>query len=263
MPDALPPEKEKPKLKSKKSRPTKSLPTDRLTLVKQLDILRAYAVASGPAAKAVTNDDVGDIVKIHPGTVSLNNSFFYELGFLQRGDKGYIPAPEVFEFNRAYEWNPEIAPHKLAPIIARSWFGESLMPKLSFRSMTEDDAVANLAEAASAGPEYKSQLRLLLDYMQVAGLIVRDGNQVKLLKTGSLPIEKPLEEVTSEVKERQQKITMPSIVASPTEGSVQFHVSVKVDMKEFAGWEADRITAFFSGIAQVLAAKKAIEKDGD
>ena len=32
---------------------------------------------------------------------------------------------------------------------------------------------------------------------------------------------------------------------------VQFDVSVRVDMKEFAGWKPDRIAAFFSGIAQV------------
>jgi len=49
--------------------------------------------------------------------------------------------------------------------------------------------------------------------------------------------------------------------ATPTEGVVQFHVAVPVDMKEFAGWSPDRITAFFSGIAQVLAAKRTIEKE--
>ena len=40
----------------------------------------------------------------------------------------------------------------------------------------------------------------------------------------------------------------------PTDGIVQFHVSVKVNMAEFAGWEPSKIQAFFSGIAKVLAA---------
>lgn len=261
MTDTPSPEKERSK--PKKSKPTKPLPTDRLTLAKQLDILRAYAVASGPTAKAVTNDDVGNIVKIHPSTVSLNNSFFYELGFLQRGDKGYVPAPEVFEFNRSYEWNADIAPHKLAPIIARSWFGEVLIPKLSFRPMTEEDAIANLAEIAAAGPDYKSQLRLLIDYLQAASVVIRDGNQIKLAKGSSPPLEKPLDNGLADTKEKQVKVPPLTITTTPTEGVVQFHVSVKVDMKEFAGWEADRIAAFFNGIAQMLAAKSAIEKDGD
>lgn len=47
----------------------------------------------------------------------------------------------------------------------------------------------------------------------------------------------------------------------PTEGVVQFHISVRVDMGEFANWRPDRIAAFFGGIATVLAAKAAVEKD--
>jgi hypothetical protein len=47
----------------------------------------------------------------------------------------------------------------------------------------------------------------------------------------------------------------------PTEGVVQFHVSVKVDMNEFASWRPDRITAFFGGIAAVLRAKGKVEED--
>ena len=42
---------------------------------------------------------------------------------------------------------------------------------------------------------------------------------------------------------------------------MQFHVSVRVDMKEFSGWQPDRIAAFFGGIAQVLAAKGTVEKE--
>jgi hypothetical protein len=48
--------------------------------------------------------------------------------------------------------------------------------------------------------------------------------------------------------------------AAPTEGIVQFHVSVRVDMGEFKGWAPERIAAFFGGIAQVLAAKGKVEE---
>ncbi len=47
----------------------------------------------------------------------------------------------------------------------------------------------------------------------------------------------------------------------PAEGIVQFNISVKVNAQDFAGWSPDRITAFFGGIAQVLAAKGALERD--
>ena len=32
-------------------------------------------------------------------------------------------------------------------------------------------------------------------------------------------------------------------------------------MAEFAGWQPERISAFFSGVAQVLAAKGNVEKE--
>jgi hypothetical protein len=71
-----------------------------------------------------------------------------------------------------------------------------------------------------------------------------------------------------EAREREREGPTPRVssalsVAAPTNGVVQFHVSVRVDMAEFAGWEAERISAFFAGIAQVLAAKGSSKEDED
>jgi hypothetical protein len=43
-------------------------------------------------------------------------------------------------------------------------------------------------------------------------------------------------------------------------GRVQLHVNIDVSMDEMAGWTPDRISAFFAGLAQVLAAKKGTEE---
>ena len=40
------------------------------------------------------------------------------------------------------------------------------------------------------------------------------------------------------------------------DGTVRFHVSISVDVERMKGWEADRITAFFEGIAMVLKAER-------
>ena len=37
-----------------------------------------------------------------------------------------------------------------------------------------------------------------------------------------------------------------------SEGVIQFHVNIKVEMNELAGWQPERITAFLNGIARVL-----------
>ena len=51
-----------------------------------------------------------------------------------------------------------------------------------------------------------------------------------------------------------------SLTPSLAEGAMRFNVSFTVDMAEMANWRADRIAAFFAGIAQVLAAKAEVEK---
>ncbi len=250
--------------KTQKSKPLKPLPTERIAFQKQLDLLRGYAAASGPTGKPVTNEDVAKIVNMTAGTVSMANSFFADVGFLQKKDGGTVPAQEVVAFQRAYDWNPEKASHKLAPLVVESWFAKALLPKLAFRPLDESEAIADLGEPVSASTEYRSQLRLLLDYLEAAGLIEHDGSQIRLTKPITQAATPPVERAPA-VHDRTEpsekaKVAITTAFVQPTEGVVQFHVSVKVDMAEFAGWSPDRISSFFSGIAQVLAAKGAIEK---
>jgi len=257
----------------KANRPSFALPTDRIAFPKQLDILRAFAIASGPTGKAVAISDVAAIVKMVPQSVSMCNGFFCAVELLGKSNgSGFVPAPEVVSFNRAYEWNPDIAAHKLAPKIGATWFGERLLPKVDFRPMQIDEAISDLADAASAGPDYKSQLRLLLDYMAAAGLILMDENRVTASRSRPEACGEPsngspstttttTSDPNQELCERREMLPakISTSFVQPTEGTVQFHVSVKVNMSEMEHWRPDRIASFFGGIAQVLAAKGAIE----
>lgn len=249
-------------------KPNKYLPTDRITFVRQLDLLRGWAAASGPNAKVVGNEEVSKIVKMAASTLSMNNAFYAQNGFLAKADGGYIPALEVFSFLRAYEWSPENAATKMAPILTKTWFAEALLPKLAFGPITTDEAIQRLADEINAGPEYRSQLRFLLDYLGNGGIIEWDGNQVKkggyavphtagpntdTVQTPSNPPPSP-----AEVPKR----VAPTFFGT-TEGAVNFNVSVRVDMGEFASWKPERIAAFFAGMAQVLAAKADVEKNKD
>src|SRR5437879_2468995 len=71
-----PERKPKPGPKPAGERPTKYLPTPRITFNKQLDILRAWAAASGPTGRVASNGAVAEIVKMQPSTVSLAKPFF-------------------------------------------------------------------------------------------------------------------------------------------------------------------------------------------
>jgi hypothetical protein len=254
------------KEEKRQPKPKKTLPTSRIAVTKQLDILRGYVHASGQEGKPVKLNDLASIMGMHPNTVTLANPFLSDVGMIARGEGGYIPATDVIAYTSAYDWNPEKAAIKLAPTIELTWFAKLLMPKLRMRPMDESEAISELAAEASAGTDYKAQIRMLLEWMEVSGLIARDNGRVT--KRNS-PSDSPAEKTAVGDSELPSPTPKPSggtgaiftSFAQPTEGVVRFNVSVKVDMAEFAGWKPDRIASFFGGIAQVLAAKGALEKD--
>ena len=253
-----------------KSQPTKRLPTYRIKFSKQLDIIRTYGVKSQNGARAANYKDVSEVVGIHANTISLLVGFLVENGFLERNGDATMPTKPVLEFAQAYSWSPDIAPKKLAPIIRRAWFGELLLEKLAYRSMAEEEAVAELGGAISAGTELKSQVATLIEYAIATGLVRRDGSLLSLGEGAAAPSS----ELTVSRQEKSQQgseqrdgapLSARSSSAATsssfmtTEGAVQFHVSIRVTMQEMAGWAPDRISAFFAGLAQVLAAKKGAE----
>lgn len=249
--------------KARKAKPTKPLPTDRIAYQKQIDILRAYAIATeANGGKPVTNNEVAGIVKMAASTLPHANSFFGEVGLLQRAEGGYLPTPDVISFHRAYAWNPETAAHKLAPAVQATWFGQVLLPRLSFRPMDEAEAIAILAESSGATPEYKGQLGLLLSYLDTAGLIERDGGLVKANKPpiSSQPSVAPSTPASPPPLSASETGAVATTFNRAKTPGVQFQINVDVDMKEFATWTPERITAFFKGVADVLSAKGAIEK---
>lgn len=259
------PDSAQPSPAPRKVRPTKVIPTERLTSKRQLDILRAFAAASGPNGKAVGNREVADILKMADTSVSLANYFFTETGLLVKGASGFVPSADVMSYSRAYEWNPATAAHKLGPLLSKAWFGEALTPKLSFRPMEEEEAINTLADASAAAPDYRPSLKVLIEFLEAAGLVYREGTLIKLARSsGSSDSPPVVESPATGEREAQAVPTIRSGIATtfsqPTEGVVQFHVSVRVEMAEFASWSPDRISAFFAGIAQVLAAKAAVEQ---
>lgn len=257
------------KLKSEKSKtpePTKRLPTPRIKFSKQLDIIRAYGIKSQNGTRSANYKDAAEVTGINYNTVSLMVGFLVENGFLERNGTQTMPTRAVLDFAQAYNWSAETAPRKLAPIVRNAWFGELLLTKLTFRNMSEDDAIAELGAAISAGTEYKASIGMLIDYAVATDLVRRDGNQLSL-GASAAPEPTPSAARDADPPDRREEApaSRPSTanVATSfmnTEGAVQFHVSIRVSMQEMGGWAPDRITAFFTGLAQVLAAKKGTEE---
>ena len=163
-----------------KAKPLKVLPTDRLNFEKQLNVLLGYAAASGPERKAVSNRDVSAIVGIHENTVSICNPFFQDIGLLIKEGQKSRPSDEVADYAQANEWDSEKSAYKLAGVFRKSWFGLSLIPKLTFRQLSKDEAITFLANEAKAPKEYKSNLETILEYLKAAGVIQSDGVTISL-----------------------------------------------------------------------------------
>jgi hypothetical protein len=254
-----------PMMADSKPRLTKKIPTFRVGFSKQLDALRAYAVLSDNGTKPVHYGRVADIIKVHEANVSSMNPFFLEAGLIEKREGGSVPAPAVLEYNRQFGWSNENAAQKLAPIIINTWFGQALSHPLQFRAMSENEAIESLAEACNAGPEAKPQLRMLLDYCEAAGVITRANGQVSAPPPQAVaaratvdwgPPKPEVEETPApapEVPPQRPATPAPAI----TKDAINLNISMQINLAEMRNWPADRIAAFFAGIAQVLAAKNA------
>jgi hypothetical protein len=251
-------------------KPNKTLPTERINVSKQLDILRAYAAVSNSGTKPAPVNEVASVMKMAASTVSLANAFLSNIGLIVRTDAGsYSPSAEVVSFLRAYEWDKETASYKLAPLLRDTWFSKALLSRLSFNSLEEEAAIAILAEASAAAPEYKKELRMILDFMVAGGLIRRDGSTIKLVTReaadgagASTPVPKVEESNKPLESARSNPGNISTAFSASPAGAISFNVHVQVDMSEFGSWRPERIQAFFRGIAEVLAAKADVEKGG-
>jgi hypothetical protein len=168
--------------KPDRPRPLRNLPTERVSFEKQLSVLRGYAAASAPDRKTVSNADVGVIVNLSPNSISLCNPFWIDIGLLLREGNKQRPADAVFDYFQAYQWHPESSAEKLAPLLEQAWFSRSLLPKLSFKSLSKSEAIRFLAEEVKAPKEYEANLGLILDYMKGAGIISLENATVTLIQ---------------------------------------------------------------------------------
>lgn len=263
------------KVAGPKRRLTKKVPTFRAGFAKHLDCLRAYAVLSENGTKPVHYVKIGPIITLHEANVSSMNPFFMESGLIEKRQGGYMPCEAVLDYNRAYAWDKDTAGHKLAPTIRDTWFGHELTQRLQFDSMDEDTAIKLFADICNAGPEVRGQLRMLIDFCETAGLVKRDGSQIFSAESAaprqretahaqpdSQPSIKPTTLPVSESAAQPAAPKQPSADLPSHSGTVHFQISANVDMTEMSGWSADRIAAFFAGIAQVLAAQGQGDQEG-
>lgn len=257
--------------KSFRQKPTKTLPTDRLSFDKQMLILRGIVKASLAADRgAVANGDAAQYADVAPSSVSLCNAFFGDCGLTVREGTKIRPADVVYEFDTAMQWEPETAAHKLAPVISNTWFAKAIMTKLALKSsIPTAEALAFLAQQCSAPLEYKPQLTVLLEYLNACGLITLDGASITMGKRSApaapTPAPAPAAEKPSEIppaplpSSRMKRIT----ITLPDKDSVLIEIPENFDADDWV-LVADQLVGYikrWKRFAATQALKDATQED--
>jgi hypothetical protein len=222
-------------------RPREQLPTARIAFPQQLKILRAYAAASGSVRKPVGNDEVADIVKLSKTTVPLANPFFSAVGLIEKADgKKYVPANEVFQFFEVHGWgseHEERASHELAPLLQEAWFAKALLPKVAFGSVSTSEALQTLARTAGVQPDSR-QLRMLLDFLEAAGLIEIDGDRIQKGNNSQSP-RPEVQGAADETPTPESNVSAPASPAPSSLDSLPMLVQGLIDKlpDESDGWD--------------------------
>ena len=149
---------------------------------KQFDVIRAFAISSEAESRAVTSEEAGKIIGMAATTVNVALAFLSDSNILIRTEAGkYVPSEAAKAFQKAYEWKPETAGLKLAPLMEETWYGKCLLPKLKMRAWTKDEAIFTLADASNAAIEYRPNVAMILQFLTIAGLVRFDGETVHLM----------------------------------------------------------------------------------
>ncbi|HUI89169.1 MAG TPA: hypothetical protein VLX61_10660 [Anaerolineales bacterium] len=235
--------------------PTQVIPTNRVSYDKQREVLKAFAVI-GNGGKVVTIKSVSEAVTLTVSAVRSTTDFFASIGLLKEVSGGFVIAKEVNDYYIADQAGESNAYYRIRPLLEKTWFANALMPKLQLKDISELDAVTALSISSSADKEYRGRIKMLLRLMEDAGMIVTNGNNISRGQSIPLP--------TSEIDEPQIVFTtakdkMP--LSKSVVGGVQLNFSIHVDSDDFSKWSPDRISAFFGGLAQVLAAKAALDQE--
>lgn len=172
------PSSETQSLRGLRAQPKKFVPTARLTVSKQLEILRGFGVIFQTTKEPVSNDQVAKVADVKPSTAAMTNYFFKSLGLLLGKGNKFTPSDETVAFTSAWQWDRSTAPGKLAPRFEKSWFATAVTAPLKMRPITMRDAIRILAEESEASKHYEDQLEMCLRFLDVVGLISIRGDQI-------------------------------------------------------------------------------------
>lgn len=225
---------QKSKKRTRTSRTTaQPLPDPRLTVEKQIKVLKAIYITSNKGANSVSYQEIAPVAGMHATLVSGVLGFFYKIGLLTRDKYKYKPTPELLNFCNELEWSPENAGEFLREGIQKTWFGDHVIKLFQMNNeLTKDQIVTSLGKFAQADSYHNPSILKLVDLLLYSKIIELDesSNSYKKIKYNSKVNSEDIQPATEAKTEKvnldskEDKISSPSIkqkVVTPNYGKNQ------------------------------------------
>lgn len=143
-----------------------------------VNILKAYVIASNQGTVAVNYSDVAAVAAMAAGTVSRNNAFLAECGFILVERYGYFkPSPETIEFAKSAPWDETGAKQYLRKIIDKTWFGQIVQQLFQLhKALTKSQLVKAFGLKATPDPSDANRLEFVIDLLRYVDYLSEDGD---------------------------------------------------------------------------------------
>jgi hypothetical protein len=247
-----------------RQRAAKGLPTDRIKMERQYDILATIGRLSS-SRNSINADNLARAVGggIVATTVMLSNRFFADAGWITIPAKGQYAATEplVQYARRLVTDTPDRAVLELHDPVRQSWFWQELESLFTDGKARVSDAETMLMRAAEASPGHLPMIRNLIAWLEHIGMVTVDDQFIAVKVDVATPAadaddqrapehaEKPAETGAEGAKPTEQ-----AVERSPTP-VISLSFEVKITMDDLAQLSADQITALFAAVGTVAAVK--------
>lgn len=158
----------------------KILPSSMLSMEKQIDILKAFAIFHSKQGKGATYKEIASIVGASHANVSGTLKFWKNLSLLEEDNSVYTPSKSLIEFNKKIQWgNEDEAWEMLRSTLNEQWFVLLIKSKFELRDkIRSEDLINSLGSASDASSSNKNiltSIKRILDLLEISKLIINDG----------------------------------------------------------------------------------------
>jgi hypothetical protein len=263
------------KVRTQRSRPSKSLPSDRMKFEVQLRVLQTFGrLAAGGRVidperlSAALNNEVSKY------TAPLSHGFFVESGWLNKVGRGeYTATDALAAYTRR---NGAGADDPLAPLrmtATGSWYWRTVEQLLQHGEAQTSEVVVALMQEATVGDAHAPQIKMLLEWLKFLGFISISGDSVRLAsptaqdpESHDEPQSEPDTEPAAEPEPEPMTPERPGVErprtqvprtttsqASASRPMLTFGFSCSVTADDLARLDAVQIRALFEAVGTVAA----------